>query len=58
MTEEEKEEKEIIGIICTNCHCRHFEVVWTRPRRGGIARCRACRNCGKRITTREQPAEK
>jgi hypothetical protein len=42
------------GLECSRCGCRHFEVVYTRPTHDGIARVRACRHCGRRITTRER----
>jgi len=43
------------GLICRDCGCRHFEVVYTRPApRGRIVRRRACRHCGRRVTTVEQ----
>jgi len=42
------------GLACRKCGCRHFEVVYTRPARGGkIMRRRECRNCGRRMTTFE-----
>lgn len=42
------------GLACPRCGCRHLPVVYTRPRENSILRCRECRHCGKRITTREQ----
>ena len=43
------------GLVCARCGCRHFEVVYTRPAADNrIMRRRACRHCGKRITTFEQ----
>jgi hypothetical protein len=43
------------GLECRNCGCRDFRVVYTRPRPGNkIMRRRACRHCGKRITTFEK----
>ena len=43
------------GITCRTCGCRHFEVIYTRPRLGGrIIRRRECRHCGRRITTCER----
>ena len=43
------------GLVCRNCGCRHFEVIYTRPRPGErIVRRRECRHCGRRITTYEQ----
>ena len=41
------------GLECRACGCRHFEVLYTRPRPGGIRRVRQCRHCGKRLMTRE-----
>ena len=52
MVEEEGEEKKE-GISCRTCGCKHFYTIWTRPRKKGIVRSRECRNCGRRITTRE-----
>ena len=43
------------GLECRACGCRHFEVLYTRPRPGGIMRVRQCRHCGKRLVTREVP---
>ena len=42
------------GLECRACGCRHFEVLYTRPRPGGIMRVRRCRHCGKRLMTRER----
>lgn len=49
-----------LGLACTKCGCRHFldegdalQVYYTRKRRNAIARVRRCRNCGKRVSTRE-----
>jgi hypothetical protein len=41
------------GLECRACGCRHFEVLYTRPRPGGIMRVRQCRHGGKRLVTRE-----
>jgi transcriptional regulator NrdR family protein len=42
------------GLVCPRCGCRHFYVVYTRPRpRGEILRRRECRHCGRRIITIE-----
>lgn len=49
-----------IGLVCRNCGCRHFEVVYTRAYAGRILRRRECRHCGRRMTTNERetgPAE-
>lgn len=43
------------GIRCPDCGCRHFEVVYTRPKEGQkIMRRRECRNCKRRLTTYER----
>jgi transcriptional regulator NrdR family protein len=42
------------GLVCPKCGCRHFAVVYTRPRVGYIMRVRSCRHCGKRVVTRER----
>jgi transcriptional regulator NrdR family protein len=42
------------GIECPRCGCRHFYVVYTRPRDGQIVRRKECRHCGRRITTWER----
>ena len=44
------------GIVCRTCGCRHFWVLYVRPRPGRVIRRRECRNCGRRITTVEQDA--
>ncbi len=42
------------GLECPACGCRHFEVLYTRSVLGGkVLRRRACRHCGRRITTSE-----
>ncbi|OQB80313.1 MAG: Transcriptional repressor NrdR [Planctomycetes bacterium ADurb.Bin126] len=42
------------GLECRSCGCKHFEVLYTRATWGGrIMRRRACRHCGKRMTTWE-----
>ena len=47
-----------LGLTCGGCGCQHFQVLYTRQVRSGkIMRRRACRNCGKRITTFEEEAE-
>jgi DNA-directed RNA polymerase subunit RPC12/RpoP len=44
-----------LGLACRHCGGKHFRVVYTRPSWGGrIMRRRACRNCGKRMTTWER----
>jgi len=42
------------GLECRKCGCRHFDVVYTRPKVGRIERRRECRNCKHRITTYER----
>lgn len=42
------------GIECPQCGCRHFYVVYTRPKPGKIVRRRECRHCGRRVTTVER----
>jgi len=50
---DETEEKH--GLICRNCGCRHFQVIYTRrTSKNRILRRRECRNCGRRITTYEK----
>lgn len=45
---------EKIGIECPKCGCRHLEVDYGRPKRGGgYQRKRICRNCGTVVMTRE-----
>lgn len=42
------------GVVCPKCGCLHFDVVYTRRGHGNvIVRRRECRNCGKRLSTRE-----
>ncbi|MBU0638326.1 MAG: hypothetical protein KKB50_05630 [Planctomycetes bacterium] len=44
-----------VGLRCPNCHCRHFYVVYTRPKvNGRTMRRRECRHCGRRIVTYER----
>ena len=54
MAEALNQDEETPGLTCRTCGCRHFIVVYTRPIPGGILRRRQCRNCGRRITTRER----
>jgi hypothetical protein len=42
------------GLECRHCGCRHFRVVYTRERIGGLRRKRECRNCGKAMWTMER----
>lgn len=42
------------GLVCRNCGCRHFQVIYTRrAAQGRIVRRRECRHCGRRLTTWE-----
>ena len=41
------------GLVCRKCGCRHLDVLYTRHKSGYILRIRACRHCGRRLTTRE-----
>ena len=42
------------GLACPHCGCRHFYVVYTRPKTDRIVRRKECRHSGKRITTQEK----
>jgi hypothetical protein len=43
------------GLVCRQCGCKHFRVIYTRPAWGGrLVRRRECRHCGKRFTTWEK----
>jgi len=43
------------GLVCRECGCKHFRVIYTRPAWGGrLVRRRECQHCGKRITTWER----
>jgi transcriptional regulator NrdR family protein len=42
------------GIRCPACNCAHVPVLYTRPANRGVRRVRACRNCGRRISTFER----
>ena len=45
------------GILCPDCGCRDLRVLRTERQPGGrIMRRRACRHCGRRVTTYERPA--
>ena len=45
------------GLVCRQCGCKHFRVIYTRPAWGGrLVRRRECRHCGKRVTTWEKAA--
>ena len=42
-----------LGLVCRNCGCQHFRVIYLRRLIGVVVRCRECRHCGKRLRTRE-----
>jgi len=43
-----------VGIICPRCGCRHMLAIPPTPRpKQTKIRYRECRNCGKRILTKE-----
>lgn len=43
------------GLVCRQCGCTHFEVVWVRHKpRGRVLRRRECRYCKTRVTTVER----
>jgi transcriptional regulator NrdR family protein len=45
------------GLECPDCGCAHFRVLYTRRAWGGrLLRRRACRHCGRRVTTHEKVA--
>ncbi|MCC7408599.1 MAG: hypothetical protein IT442_11045 [Phycisphaeraceae bacterium] len=45
------------GLKCPKCGCAHFRVLYTRRAWGGrVLRRRACRHCGRRVTTYEVAA--
>lgn len=46
--------RELFGIECPSCGCRHLEVSYGRHRRGHYFRKRICRNCGKVVRTQER----
>jgi len=48
---------EPLGIRCPRCGCRHLPVYYVRPRGRGKLRVRVCRNCGRKVVTRETVAE-
>ena len=47
-------EKSRLGLECPKCGCRHFRVIYTRPKKAQIIRRKECRYCGWRVLTREQ----
>jgi transcriptional regulator NrdR family protein len=54
MAERTERASESKGLTCPQCGCRHFYVVYTRPRAGKIVRRKECRHCGRRVTTTER----
>lgn len=53
-TESPKRPEAVRGLVCSRCGCRHFRVIYTRAIPGGIIRRRReCRQCGRRVTTKE-----
>lgn len=42
------------GLVCPDCACRHFFVIYTRQRPDRIVRRRECRHCGRKILTVER----
>lgn len=51
---EDQDQVDGVGLECPDCGCRHLPVYYTRRRRRHILRVRYCRNCGRRIVTRER----
>ena len=47
-------EKDRRGLVCHWCGRKHFQVIYTRERIGGLRRKRECRNCGKPMWTMER----
>jgi len=45
--------KQVNRLACPSCACAHLPVLYTRQRAKQIVRVRACRNCGRRLVTRE-----
>lgn len=45
-----------LGLACRKCGCRHFYVIYTRPKKDGIMRRKQCRHCGRRTVTWERQA--
>jgi DNA-directed RNA polymerase subunit RPC12/RpoP len=49
------EEQEKPGLECPDCGCKHLPVHKTRDGPGKLrTRVRYCRNCGRRVLTRER----
>ena len=51
---DEMDKKIKLGLECPKCGCRQFRVIYTRPRHRLILRQKECRDCGRRVMTREQ----
>ena len=43
---------EAVGILCPSCGAVVLPVKWTRRRKGGVVRGRAC-TCGRSFSTKE-----
>jgi transcriptional regulator NrdR family protein len=54
MAERNERASESKGLTCPQCGCRHFSVVYTRPRAEKIVRRKQCRNCGRHVLTYER----
>jgi len=55
VNQKDREAADQKGLVCRNCGCRHFFVVYTRPAtKGRIVRRRECRHCGRRSRTTER----
>ena len=51
----EDQQSDDCGLVCPECQCRHFFVVYVRRvKKQRVMRRRECRNCGRRITTYEK----
>ncbi|MBU0639316.1 MAG: hypothetical protein KKB50_10665 [Planctomycetes bacterium] len=42
------------GLRCPKCGCAHLPVLYTRQKLDHVLRVRCCRNCGRRVATRER----
>lgn len=42
------------GLVCPKCGCSHLPVLYTRHKRDHVLRVRLCRDCGRRVITRER----
>lgn len=43
-----------LGLRCPDCGCRYLPVRYQRQQLGQVMRVRHCRNCGRRVVTRER----